>query len=107
MSHLNVHTRAFTGLERFFYAAIFPGMKCENGNPASCLQAERKIMQERIQRAEFVVHGDSQGLENAAHGVIVSSGASNGGGKLCRCRYRSLQDGLRDAAGAGLVGVLE
>src|SRR5437764_184887 len=107
MSHLNVLTRTFTRLERFFHASIFPGVKCENRNAAACLQAERKIVQERIQRAEFVVHGDAQGLENAAHGVVVSSGAANDGSKLCRRRYRSLQDGTRYAIGVGFVGVLE
>src|ERR1051326_6648452 len=107
MSHLNVRTRAFTGLEGFFHASIFPGVKCENGNPAACLQAERKIMEERIQRAEFVVHGDAQGLENAAHAVVISSGAANEGSKLCRRRYRSLQDILRGAFGVGFVGVLK
>jgi len=77
VSDLGVNTAAFTGLERLFHAAIFAGVKREHGHPAAVLQAERKIAQERIQRAEFIVHCDSQRLENAAHGVFVSSGAAN------------------------------
>ena len=107
MRHLGVCTAAFTGLERFFHATIFAGVKRKNGDSATGLQAERKIAQKRIQRAEFVVHGDSQRLENAAHGVLVSSGAANDGGKLCRRGHRCLQDGLRHAIGVGFVGVLE
>ena len=98
---------AFTGLEGLFHAAIFAGVKRENGDSATGLQAERKTLQERIQRAEFVVHGDSQRLENAAHGVFVSSSAANDCGKLCRRRHRCLQDGLRHAIGVGFVGILE
>src|SRR5690242_8962462 len=107
MSYLGVRAGAFTGLEGFFHASIFSGVKCENRNPATCLQADRKIMQERIERAEFVVHGDAQGLENTAHGIVVSSGPANGGNELCRRRYGSLQNGLRDAIGIRFVGVLD
>ena len=34
-------------------------MKRENGHATSGLEAKRKIAKERIQRAEFIVHGDS------------------------------------------------
>ncbi len=104
MRDLGVRTAAFTGLEGFFHAAIFAGVKRENGDSATRLQAERKIVKERIQHAEFVVHGDSQRLENTPHGVVVSSGAANNCSKLCRRRHRRLQDGLRHAIRGGFVG---
>ena len=107
MRDLGVHTEAFTGHERLFYTAIFAGVKSENGDSATGLQAEREILQECVERAKFIVHRDSQRLENTAHGVFVSSGAANDCGKLCRRRRRCLQDGFRHAICSGFVGILE
>ena len=107
MRDLGVGAAALTGLERFFYAAIFAGMKRDNGHSAMRLQAERKIAQERIERAEFIVYGDTQPLENAAHAVLVSAAALNYVGELLRRRHRCLQDGFRQAIRLGFVGILE
>src|SRR2546430_13839509 len=107
MSDLGIRAAAFTGLEGFFHAPVFAGMKCENGNPAAGLEAERKVAQERIQSAEFVVHGDSQRLKNAAYAVLVSSGSANDRGELRRRRHGCLQDRLRQALGLWLVGIFK
>jgi len=79
-SYLRSEPRNFAGGYFSAFRAIFlsaiasrsiSAVKRQNGGPATGLQAERKIVQERIQRAELVVHGDSEGLENAANGVIL------------------------------------
>ena len=77
------------------------------GDPAAGIQAERKTLQQYIQRAKFVIHCDPQRLEDSAHGIFVSPSAANDCGKLHRRRNRRLQDGLRHAIGVGFVGILE
>src|SRR5687768_5348629 len=83
---LTVRAGAFPGLERFLHAAIFAGVKREDGDPAAGIQAERKTLQQYIQRAKFVIHCDPQRLEDSAHGIFVSPSAANDCGKLHRRR---------------------
>jgi hypothetical protein len=82
-------------------------VKCEDGNPTAPLQTEGQILQERVESAEFVVHGDSKGLENAAHGILVTSGAANDRRQLRGRRDASVFDGASQAIRLGFIGILE
>ena len=82
-------------------------MKCENGDPAARLQTERQILQECIESAEFVVHGDSKGLENAAHGILVASGVANERRQLRGRRHGSFLDGASQMIRLGFIGIRE
>src|SRR3954469_22606190 len=55
------------GFEGFFHAPIFTGVKGEDRNPASGIETRGKVTQESVESGELIVHGDAQGLENAAH----------------------------------------
>lgn len=54
-------------------------MKRDNGDSSPGFETERKVSQERIQRAKFVVHRDAQRLEYARDRILVSSGMTNDG----------------------------
>ena len=41
-------------------------MKRENHDTAAAIEAHRQMPQQRVERREFVVHGDAQRLERAA-----------------------------------------
>src|SRR6185436_20722187 len=81
-------------------------MKRENGDAPARLEAQRKTAQECIERAEFIVHCNSECLEDSAHAIFVSTGAAHAVGEFGSCRWPPLQQGARDVIGLGLIGVL-
>jgi hypothetical protein len=53
--------------EGVLYPAVFARMEGENRHATTRLQALREAPQEHVERAEFVIHGDAQGLEDTAN----------------------------------------
>jgi hypothetical protein len=58
LGYLRVKALMLAGLEGLFDAAIFPGVKSENGNAATWVQAGGQIPQESLQGGELVVNGN-------------------------------------------------
>jgi len=65
------NSAAQTGLKRFFHAAIFAGMECQNRHASAGIQARGQVAEKRVERGEFVVHGNAQRLKDAADGEVA------------------------------------
>jgi hypothetical protein len=63
---LGIETYVSTGREGFLYAAIFAGMEGEDGDATARIQTGRELAQQGIEGEEFVVHGNTEGLEDTA-----------------------------------------
>ena len=102
---------AVRGLEGFFHAAIFAGMEGEDGEAAAGIQALGQNAQETVERGEFLVHCNADGLEDAADGefafVLTDCGkfTANGGGEVCRGEKRLSGQGWGEMGGVRIVGV--
>src|SRR5262245_38139383 len=81
---LGIHAGSLTELECFLAATVLTGMKRENGDAASCFQAERQIPQQRLERTEFVIDGDTQCLEYPSNRVLVAAGGTDNGCQIGR-----------------------
>ncbi len=66
-------------------------MKGQDGGAPAWVQATRKAAQKRVEGRELVVHGDAQGLEDAADGKLAAV--------VARVRQR-VADGRRQFGGA-------
>ena len=101
----------FSGLKRFFDAAILAGVEGEDGNAAAGVQAVRQVAEKSFERGEFVVHGDAQRLEDAAHGevggffVLTGQGIADGAGKFEGGAEIFSSERLRERGGFGFIGV--
>ena len=99
------------GLKGFFHAAVFAGMKGEDGDAAAGVQTLGQDTQERVEGGELLVHFDADGLKDATHGkfafFFADSGkfAANGGGEVCGGEERLSGQGRGELGGVRLVGV--
>src|SRR5437016_1152545 len=69
--NLCIKTFAQRGCECFLHASIFSGMKSENRRSPTRVETGRQMPQERIQSREFIIHGNADGLEDAANGKFL------------------------------------
>jgi hypothetical protein len=47
-------------------------MEGENRHATVGVKASGQVAQKQVKHAEFVIYGDAQGLEDAAHTIVVS-----------------------------------
>ncbi len=59
---------AEAGLEGFFHSPVFAGVKGEDRDASSGIEASGKNAEQGIESAKFVVDRDPQGLEDASLG---------------------------------------
>lgn len=69
------------GFKGLLHAAVFAGMKGEDGDATSRFQAGGEDAEEAIECVEFLVYGDADGLEDAADGFFNFLGLANEGGE--------------------------
>jgi hypothetical protein len=69
------------GFEGLFHAAVFTGMKGEDGDATAGFQAGGEDAEEGIECDEFLVYGDADGLEDAADGFFNFLGIADQGGE--------------------------
>ena len=99
------------GLEGFFNAPVFAGMKRKDGDAAAGVKTLRQDAQEGVEGGELFVDFDTDRLENAAHGefaFLFSGGgerATNRGGEFHGGGKIPTGELVSDGSGVWFVGV--
>src|SRR2546427_9012649 len=84
-SDLSIDASPLAAFEGPLHAAVFAGMKTQYSNPGAGIQAAGELAQKRVERGEFVIHSDPQGLENPADSefavLMVQAGQGGADGR--------------------------
>ena len=95
------------------HTAVLAAVEGQNGHAASRTETIGQLIEEGVERGEFFVHGDAQGLKGAANRCFalffveaVGQRSADGGGKGTRGVLIGASEGLREDFGARFVGVV-
>ena len=113
LGDLGVDAVAQAGVEGFFHAAVFAGMESEDGHAPAEFEAGGEVAQKTVEGGKLVVHGDADGLEDAADGEVgfvladVGQGSADGTGEFAGGGVMFFREERGELGGAGLVGIVD
>jgi len=91
-------------MQGVFDDAVFEGVESDDGQAAAGFQPAGSLLEEFLEGAEFVVHGDAEGLEDECGGIALATRRRVAGDEVGE--FEGAGDGVVDAGFGDDVGEL-